>query len=61
MAAARQLILAFHFMGKAKYIIRDVRMKFGTQVSHTHETNYILLMKLWVKQYARDDDAKLWS
>jgi len=46
MAAARQLILAFHFMGTVKYVIRDVRMKSGTHVSHTPETNYILRMKL---------------
>jgi hypothetical protein len=42
MAAARQLILALDFMEAAKYILGDVRMKFGTQVSHTHNTNYIL-------------------
>jgi hypothetical protein len=43
MAAAGQLISAFDFMGTTKYIIiRDVVMKFGLQVSHTHKTNYIL-------------------
>jgi hypothetical protein len=42
MAAARQLILAFDFMGTTKCVIRDVRTQFGTQVSQTHKTNHIL-------------------
>jgi len=41
MAAERQLILAFDFIGTIK-CIRDVRMKFGMQVSHTPKTNYVL-------------------